>query len=224
MAFEIRYSQQPLNHPSHTHVYYELLYVLEGEVAMTIRGREHRVEAGSLVFLSPFDAHATRMLSPVYRRYYLLIPPDRLRAFHNDVALLSVFRFHGEHFSCVLPTGGEKGRFDAYFALLLDAAQRGGPDFETRVEALMTLILVDARAIGPELFLPPEALSFLPIQEISLITDRSKKAGRCSDTDDNKKRCRTYSQLIGQRQGKRKSQCSSGIISYQLSKQIGDNK
>ena len=70
MAFEIRYSQQPLNHPSHTHVYYELLYVLEGEVAMTIRGREHRVEAGSLVFLSPFDAHATRMLSPVYRRYY----------------------------------------------------------------------------------------------------------------------------------------------------------
>lgn len=166
MAFEIRYSQQPLNHPSHTHVYYELLYVLEGEVAMTIRGREHRVEAGSLVFLSPFDAHATRMLSPVYRRYYLLIPPDQLRAFHNDVALLSVFRFHGEHFSCVLPTGGEKGRFDAYLALLLDAAQRGGPDFETRVEALMTLILVDARAIGPELFLPPEALSFLPIQEL----------------------------------------------------------
>ena len=102
MAFEIRYSQQPLNHPSHTHVYYELLYVLEGEVAMTIRGREHRVEAGSLVFLSPFDAHATRMLSPVYRRYYLLIPPDRLRAFHNDVALLSVFRFHGEHFSLSL--------------------------------------------------------------------------------------------------------------------------
>ena len=40
MAFEIRYSQQPLNHPSHTHVYYELLYVLEGEVAMTIRGRQ----------------------------------------------------------------------------------------------------------------------------------------------------------------------------------------
>ena len=60
--------------------------------------------------------------------------------------------------------------------------------------------------------------------QISLITDRSKKAGRCSNTDDNKKRCRTYTQLIGQRQGKRKSQCSSGIISYQLSKQIGDNK
>lgn len=166
MAFEIRYSEQPLSHPSHTHVYYELLYVLEGAVGMTIRGREHRVEAGSLVFLSPFDAHATRMLSPVYRRYYLLIPPDRLRAFHNDVALLSVFRFHGEHFSCVLPTGVEKSRFDAYFALLLDAARRGGPDFETRVEALMTLVLVDARVLRPELFLPPEAPSFLPIQEL----------------------------------------------------------
>lgn len=187
MAFEIRYSQQPLNHPSHTHVYYELLYVLEGEVAMTIRGREHRVEAGSLVFLSPFDAHATRMLSPVYRRYYLLIPPDRLRAFHNDVALLSVFRFHGEHFSCVLPTGGEKGRFDAYFALLLDAAQRGGPDFETRVEALMTLILVDARAIGPELFLPPEALSFLPIQD--LLDRLEQQGGRDFSLEEEARKC-----------------------------------
>ena len=171
----------------HTHVYYELLYVLEGEVAMTIRGREHRVEAGSLVFLSPFDAHATRMLSPVYRRYYLLIPPDRLRAFHNDVALLSVFRFHGEHFSCVLPTGGEKGRFDAYFALLLDAAQRGGPDFETRVEALMTLILVDARAIGPELFLPPEALSFLPIQE--LLDRLEQRGGRDFSLEEEARKC-----------------------------------
>ena len=166
MPVEIRYCEEPLNHPSHTHVYYELLYVLAGEVGMTIRGREHRVEAGSLVFLNPFDDHATRMLSPVYRRYYLLIPPDQLRAFHNDVGLLSVFRFHGEHFSCVLPTGEAKPRFDAYFALLLDAAGRGGADLETRVEALMTLILVDARAIRPELFLPPEALSFLPVQEM----------------------------------------------------------
>ena len=55
-------------------------------------------------------------------------------------------------------------------------------------------------------------------------SDSNSNADNSSNTDDNKKRCRTYTQLIGQRQGKRKSQCSSGIISYQLSKQIGDNK
>lgn len=162
MAFEIRYSQQPLNHPSHTHVYYELLYVLEGEVAMTIRGREHRWKPGPWCSSAPLTPTPPGC-SPRYTAGITCsFPRTGSGPFHNDVALLSVFRFHGEHFSCVLPTGGEKGRFDAYFALLLDAAQRGGPDFETRVEALMTLILVDARAIGPELFLPPEALSFLP--------------------------------------------------------------
>lgn len=173
MGFEIRYREELISHPSHTHVYDELLYVLEGEMSMTLRGRESRVEAGSLVFLNPFDEHATRMTAPVYRRYYLLIPPDRLRAFHNDVALLSVFRFHGGNFTCVLPTGTEKPRFDSYFAMLWDAAQRGGPDMDTRIEALLTLILVDARACRPDLFLPPEDAAFLPIQEILEELDRT---------------------------------------------------
>lgn len=166
MLCDVRYSEEPLNHPSHTHVYYELLYVLEGAVSMILRGKERRVEAGSLVFLNPFDEHATRMIVPVYRRYYLLIPLNQFRAFHNDVALLSVFRFHGDNFTCVLPTGTEKPRFDMYFALLMDAAQRGGPDADTRVEALMTLLLLDARELRPDMFLPPEAATFLPIQEI----------------------------------------------------------
>ncbi|MDO5377982.1 MAG: AraC family transcriptional regulator, partial [Clostridia bacterium] len=166
MLCEIRYSEEPLNHPSHTHVYYELLYVFEGAVSMILRGKERRVEAGSLVFLNPFDEHATKMIEPVYRRYYLLIPPNQFKAFHNDAALLSVFRFHGDSFACVLPTGAEKPRFDTYFALLLEAARRGGPDADTRVEALMTLLLLDARELRPDMFLPPEAVTFLPIQEI----------------------------------------------------------
>lgn len=62
-----------------------------------------------------------------------------------------MFRFHGGNFTCVLPTGTEKSRFDSYFAMLWDAAQRGGPD----------------------LFLPPEDAAFLPIQEILEELDRT---------------------------------------------------
>lgn len=173
MPFEIVYSDRPLSHHIHTHVYYELLYVLEGAVMLTIRGTPYRVEAGSLVFLNQFDEHATRMISGVYRRYYLLIPPTQLKAFHNDVLLLSVFRFHGEKFSYVLPTGADKPRFDTYFALLRDAAKRGGAYMDERIEALMTLILADALALRPDMFLPAREMSFLPMQDILDELDRS---------------------------------------------------
>lgn len=166
MPFEIVYNDQPVSHHVHTHVYYELLYVLDGVVIMTIRGRDYRVEAGSLVFLNQFDEHATHLISDHYRRYYLLIPPTQLNAFHNDVLLLSVFRLHGDQFSYVLPTGADKPRFDTYFAMLKDAADRGGPYLDERIEALMTLILTDAQALRPDMFTPVREVSFLPVQDI----------------------------------------------------------
>ncbi len=173
MAFEVVYSDKPLSHHIHTHVYYELLYVVEGAVMLTIRGREYRAEAGSLVFLNQFDEHATRLLSDTYRRYYLLIPQTQLQAFHNDVLLLSVFRFHGEGFSYVLPAGEAKPRFDTYFSLMADAAERGGAYSDERMEALMTLILTDARALRPDMFILEDSVSFLPMQDILDELDRT---------------------------------------------------
>ena len=109
MPLQIVYSDQLIGHHVHTHVHYEMLYVVEGAVSMTILGQEHLVQAGDLVFLNQFEEHATRLISEPYRRYYVLIPPRDLHAFHNDVELLSVFRFHGGHFPYVASAGARKG-------------------------------------------------------------------------------------------------------------------
>lgn len=172
MPFEIVYTEKAVSHGVHTHVYYEMLYVLEGEVSMTIQQTDYTVKAGSLVFLNQFDSHSTHITQKPYKRYYLLIPPTQLKAFHNDVLLLSVFRLHGDNFPYVLSTGAEKSRFDNYFAMLADAASRGGAYVDERIEALMTLILTDAQALRPDMFIPADELSFLPIQEIMDELDR----------------------------------------------------
>lgn len=173
MPFEIVYSDKPLSHDAHTHVYYELLYVLEGSVLMTIRGREHRADAGSLVFLNQFDEHATRLISGVYRRYYLLIPPTQLHSFRSDAGLMSVFRFRRENFPYVLPAGEHKARFDVYFDLLQQTAQRSGPHLDEEVEALLTLILLGARELRPDMFISDFDKSFLPMGEILDELDRN---------------------------------------------------
>ncbi len=172
MPFEIVYSEQLVTHQLHTHVYYELLYITKGSVLFTIRGRDFQAEAGALVFLNQFDEHATKLLTTEYHRYYVQIPVHQLQAFHNDVLLLSVFRLHGEQFAYVMQSGAEKPRFDAYFAMLRDAADRGGPYRDTRMEALMTLILTEAQELRPDMFLPEQAVSFLPMQEILNVLDK----------------------------------------------------
>lgn len=166
MPFMITYKDEASPHLSHSHVFYEIVYVLEGEVAMTIQGREYHVVAGSLVFLNQFDEHSTRLLSGVYKRYYLRIPPTQTRAFFNNMLLLSVFRLRRSNFPYILSTGEAKPRFDNYFAMILDAHRRGGAYMDERLEALVTLVLTDAQEIRPDMFTPPNTLSFLPIQDI----------------------------------------------------------
>lgn len=166
MSFEIKYNDQPTPHGMHTHTYYEMLYVLSGSAVITVRNRDYECGPGSLIFLNPFDEHASRPLELPYKRYYLLMPVTQLKAFHNDVLLLSVFRFHGEQFPYAVQTGSLKPRFDAYFSLLTALQQEGGSFADTRMEALMTLILTDTYALRPDLFIPANQLSFLPIQDI----------------------------------------------------------
>ena len=166
MAFEIKYNDQPEPHGMHTHTYYEMLYVLSGATVITVRNRDYVCGPGTLVFLNPFDEHASRPMELPYRRYYLLMPVTQLKAFHNDVLLLSVFRFHGDQFSYAVQTGERKPRFDAYFSMLMDVQREGGVFADARMEALMTLILTDTQAMRPDLFIPANQLSFLPIQDI----------------------------------------------------------
>ena len=87
--------------------------------------------------------------------------------------LLSVFRFHGEGFPYVLSVGENKPRFDLYFSLLRDAAARGGDYLDARIESLMTLILADAYAVRPNMFIPGDDASFLPMQNLLTELDRT---------------------------------------------------
>ncbi len=173
MSIEIRYNETAVSHSRHTHLYYEMLYVTGGAGIITVRDREFLCGPGSLIFLNPFDEHASRPYALPYKRYYLLIPLTQMKAFHNDVLLMSVFRFHGRQFPYVMDTGPGKERFDTYFSLLMETQRQGGPYADTRYEALMTLILTDARSLRPEMFIPPNSLSFLPVQDILTDLDQS---------------------------------------------------
>ena len=165
MPFEITFSEGPISPRQHASIYYEMLYVQEGQVKMTIHDNAHFIHSGDMVFLNQFDTHTTVILRKPYKRYYLLIPPTQLKAFHNDVFLLSVFR-HGANFPYVLSSGKDKPCFDSFFQILLEVASQGRAYVDEQIEAVMTLILTQAHSIRPDMFRTQADTSFLPIQDI----------------------------------------------------------
>lgn len=172
MPCKVVYSDQMIAHNIHVHTNYELLYVTEGEVTMMIGQREFHLGSGSMIFLNQFEEHATQLSGEVYRRYYLLIPPASLPDFHENSALLSVFRLHGAHFPYVLTTGDAKPAFDTYFSMLLETAQSKSPYVEQRVQALLTLILTHAYELRPDMFATEHTSMLISIRSILDELDR----------------------------------------------------
>lgn len=141
MSFQVVYSDQLTSHNIHFHTNYELLYIAEGEISMRLGSRAFHMTSGDMIFLNQFEEHASELLSDVYRRYYLLIPPELLPSFHECSALFSVFRLHRADFPYVLHTAGDRGHFDMYFSLLLDAFGQASDFRDQQLHALITLIL-----------------------------------------------------------------------------------
>lgn len=62
----------------HCHNYFEIIYLVSGDVAHVVEGRHYRVKAGDLVLVRPSTAHYLEILSDEpYIRYNILFDPER---------------------------------------------------------------------------------------------------------------------------------------------------
>lgn len=64
--------------PLHCHNYFEIIYLVSGDVAHVVEGRHYRVKAGDLVLVRPSTSHYLEILSDEpYIRYNILFDPER---------------------------------------------------------------------------------------------------------------------------------------------------
>ncbi len=74
------YYENPLVPVSHTHTSCELMYVLEGELEITVNDKVYRVSPNTLVLIKSRQHHKVRFVSDgKYRRYIAMINPWELR-------------------------------------------------------------------------------------------------------------------------------------------------
>lgn len=88
---ECVYSDTAKPFERHFHNAYELLYVMSGQIEILIGEQCYTVSPHTLVFISKLEDHSVRLLDSHYRRYYMLIPPDKLPQLVPEPRLRGVF-------------------------------------------------------------------------------------------------------------------------------------
>lgn len=70
------YSEKTVGTGHHYHDGHQLLYIVEGEVALLVNGKKLRAGNGSLLLFNRFEEHSITVLSTVYKRYSVRISSD----------------------------------------------------------------------------------------------------------------------------------------------------
>lgn len=89
---EARYSTEKNPYSRHFHMTYELLYVKEGTVAITVAAKSYTASSGSLIFFNCLEEHSVNIVSESYERYYLRFSARRMEKLLQHSKLLSVFK------------------------------------------------------------------------------------------------------------------------------------
>jgi len=114
-VISVKYSDDMSAFVRHYHDAHQILYVLSGDILLSVGSEEYRVRSGSLVILSRLEEHAIRVLSSEYKRFTLRISGDTEAKPGELYLLSSVLTNRSAGFSHVVGTGEKRGIFERLF-------------------------------------------------------------------------------------------------------------
>lgn len=95
----VRYAEDLNPTANHFHDCYQLIYVADGEAAVTVADKIYPAPAGTLVLIGRFESHSVRITGHCYSRYTVMVDPG-IYSYHAILGtrLLSVLMNRPAHF------------------------------------------------------------------------------------------------------------------------------
>lgn len=143
MALQIQsaaYSEEPMGTHTHYHDCHQLLYIVSGQVEVTVDGTAFSADAGSVVLFSRFEEHSVKPVGDTYHRYTLRLTPRTEERF----ASILVNRARG--FRRVL----HAPETESLFSSITEEVRQDRPWREEQLEALLRQLLVSICRKMPE--------------------------------------------------------------------------
>ncbi len=126
----------------HFHNAYELLFIKNGRIRITIDGRAYDGGAGDLFIIGRFEEHTLIRLSEEYDRWFLIIDPDRIGQLIPERRLLSPLRNRPGDFSHRIGLAAQRARAELLFTRLMEEYRAPGAFSELMQMSLLNELLI----------------------------------------------------------------------------------
>lgn len=159
--------------PEHFHDCHQILYVVRGEIEVSVGRERYDMRGGSLLILSRFESHAIRAMSRDCERYTLTISPEPSPhgGGEHDV-LPSVLVNRSAHFRHVVETGAHAPDFERFLAMMTHEFRSRSPMREEMLELYLRQFLILLYRHAPDLFSADEGENMSMIRRLQSRLER----------------------------------------------------
>ncbi len=137
---------------AHSHTSYEIIYVEQGCIDISIGDKNYIADAPALIFLSRLESHSVSVRSGEYKRYFLCLSPSALEKRIKSYTLLSVLSSRPRDFVHVLNVGEIKDDVERIFSRIITEFNGSSPFHEDLEALLVNELLVLIYRMKPSLF------------------------------------------------------------------------
>lgn len=142
LIWQFNHSSEIKSIPRHSHNGYQMIYVKDGRVNISVSRKNYDVLPESLVFINHLETHNIRMLSDCYERYYLNISPRLAEKHIRDKTLLSIFFNRPPDFEHVLRIGETGKTVENMLSLIGAEAEKHGAYSNEACSLLLKYLLI----------------------------------------------------------------------------------
>ena len=133
----VQYKVKSDNLSLHFHEEYEILFVTDGMIEITVNNKAIVAQKGDVIFLNTYESHFTKVLKTPYKRYVLMLSPDVLEKKITDLNLLGIFKKRTSDFRFCLHFN-EQGIIKNFIEMIIKEVQTGNNDeYSERVQLML---------------------------------------------------------------------------------------
>lgn len=170
--------QQTIRYRMHQHNFYELLFIIEGDVSYNVEGRSYELRGGDIMLINKLELHQCRVKnSRLYERFVVWIHPDvveRWERLELQIDLLDCFKqCSSNHYNLLRLDSESFGAFLKMLHRLCDTEQSHPDDAHAQalVQALGLEILIMVNKCYQNPLSLSRGLSRFPDQRMDEVVD-----------------------------------------------------
>ena len=148
----INYSEKPMGLTSHYHNCHQIIYIVSGNIKLTVNNKTYLAKSNSLLLLSRFEEHSIKVLGTEYKRFSLNISPASEFGERDDRLLSSVLVNRPENFQHIIDVEDCAKVFENLFKNMKDEYKKKPSMFKEMLTLDLKQLLVHLYRIKPEIF------------------------------------------------------------------------